>query len=297
MQIVIRAYEYWRRSGDDAWLKRQGPKALKALKFAWIADGWDGDQDGVMEGCQHNTMDVEYFGPNPQMEFLYLAALEAAACIVEATEEASLAAKCRDLRRRGIEWTAKNLFNGSYYEHRIVPPTGKIAEGLMSGMGAKDPQNPDYQLGAGCLVDQLVGEMSAFAADLPYATDPAQRRTTLKTIVARNRRGPNCGEESFNCMRSFVFSDETSLRMAWYPEGRLPRSPFPYYGETMTGFEYVVAVLLAADGETDEAARVVKDIRDRYDGVKRNPFDEAECGHHYARALDAWTVLRAFAKE
>ena len=42
------------------------------------------------------------------------------------------------------------------------------------------------------------------------------------------------------------------------------------------------------------AEQVVRDIRDRYDGVKRNPFDEAECGHHYARALDAWSVLQAW---
>ena len=62
----------------------------------------------------------------------------------------------------------------------------------------------------------------------------------------------------------------------------------------MTGFEYVVAGLLAMNGRFAEAERVVKDIRDRYDGEKRNPFDEAECGHHYARALAAWTVLATF---
>ena len=39
---------------------------------------------------------------------------------------------------------------------------------------------------------------------------------------------------------------------------------------------------------------VVCDIRDRYDGEKRSPFDEAECGHHYARALAAWSVFKAF---
>jgi hypothetical protein len=42
-------------------------RAKKSLEFAWTQGGWDGNEDGVMEGCQHNTMDVEYFGPNPQM--------------------------------------------------------------------------------------------------------------------------------------------------------------------------------------------------------------------------------------
>lgn len=38
----------------------------------------------------------------------------------------------------------------------------------------------------------------------------------------------------------------------------------------------------------------MRDIRSRFDGRKRNPFDETECGHHYARALAAWSVLQAF---
>lgn len=49
-----------------------------------------------------------------------------------------------------------------------------------------------------------------------------------------------------------------------------------------------------AAGKVTAAEQVVRDIRDRYDGVKRNPFGEAECGHHYARALDAWSVLQAW---
>ena len=75
---------------------------------------------------------------------------------------------------------------------------------------------------------------------------------------------------------------------------RKPKKPFPYYGENMTGFEYVVAANLAQRGRFAEAEKVVRDIRSRYDGRKRNPFDEAECGHHYARALAAWSVLKAW---
>ncbi|HEU5327259.1 MAG TPA: hypothetical protein VFU78_04145, partial [Thermomicrobiales bacterium] len=39
--------------------------------------------------------------------------------------------------------------------------------------------------------------------------------------------------------------------------------------------------------------RVIQAIRDRYDGEKRNPFDEAECGHHYARAMASWGAVLA----
>jgi hypothetical protein len=34
-------------------------------------------------------------------------------------------------------------------------------------------------------------------------------------------------------------------------------------------------------------------VRRRYDGVLRNPYDEAECGHHYARAMASWGLVHA----
>jgi hypothetical protein len=37
----------------------------------------------------------------------------------------------------------------------------------------------------------------------------------------------------------------------------------------------------------------VEDIRRRHDGEKRNPFNEPECGHHYARAMAAWSPVLA----
>jgi len=293
-QTIVKAYEYVSKAKDDAWLRKWWPRIRRSVEFCWIEGGWDADCDGVVEGCQHNTMDVEYYGPNPQMGFLYLAALEAAAKMADACGDGDFAAKCRGLKRRGSEWIEKNLFNGEWYEHIITPPKGKIAEGLgNSGMGAKDLSDPDFQLGAGCLVDQLVGQYAAVCAGLGPVADRAHALTTLKTIMKRNRRGYP-GDESFNPLRGYALAGERSIRMAWYPEGRRPRSPFPYYAETMTGFEYVVAALFAQYGDYAAAEEVVRDIRDRYDGNRRNPFDEAECGHHYARALAAWSVFKAW---
>ena len=61
----------------------------------------------------------------------------------------------------------------------------------------------------------------------------------------------------------------------------------------MTGFEHTVAAHLFTLGEDEAALQIVSDIRERYDGRKRNPFDEAECGHHYARAMASWTSILA----
>ena len=66
-------------SGDDEWLRRLWPACRRSIEFAWIEGGWDADRDGLAEGAQHNTMDVEYYGPTPVIQSWYLAALAAAA--------------------------------------------------------------------------------------------------------------------------------------------------------------------------------------------------------------------------
>jgi len=293
MQCIVKAYENWKKTGDEAWIRRLYPNIRKSLEFAWVPNGWDGDRDGVMEGCQHNTMDVDYYGPNPQMEFLYLAALKAMAAMSDACGEPAFAQTCRDLFARGSAWTERNLFNGAYYEHKVVPMKGAPAAGTCTGT-SRDAADPDYQLAAGCLVDQLVGDYAARHVGLGPVADEAHARTTLDTILARNASDRESSQ--FNNMRDFAFPEEPALKMAWYPPGRMPAKPFPYYVENMTGFEYVVAANLAQRGDFARAEKVVRDIRSRYDGRKRNPFDEAECGHHYSRALAAWSVLQAYAK-
>ncbi len=294
MGCLLKLHREWRLSGDTAWLRPLWPHARRALEFAWLPGGWDADQDGVMEGCQHNTMDVEYFGPNPQMASWYLGALRAAAAMARAVDEPDFAAKCDVLFARGRAWVDANLFNGDYYEHHIRPARSwdEVRPGLAVGMGAKDPANPDFQLGAGCLIDQLAGQVNAHFEDLGHLLDPEHEREALCAVLTHNRRKGFAGH--FNHMRSYVLGDETALLMASYPRGNRPARPFPYYTEVMTGFEYCLAVHLLQEGMERDGLKVVRNIRARYDGRKRNPFDEAECGHHYARALASWGLIPAF---
>ncbi len=69
--------------------------------------------------------------------------------------------------------------------------------------------------------------------------------------------------------------------------------PFVYSDEVWTGIEYQVAAELIYDGWVEEGLTIVRAVRDRYNGLHRNPWDEEECGHHYARAMASWAVLLA----
>jgi non-lysosomal glucosylceramidase len=295
MGALVKLYRDWRLSGDDNLLKAAWPAAKRALEFCWLPGGWDADQDGVMEGVQHNTMDVEYYGPNPQMGAWYLAALRSVAEMARYLGEDSFAADCEKLFAQGSAWLDANLFNGEYYRHEIRPVASleDIHPGLRHpSMGARDLSEPELQLGDGCLVDQLVGQFLAHVAGLGHLLNPDHVLSTLRSIVKYNFK-PDFYAHA-NHMRSFVIGGESALVMASYPHGNRPTRPFPYFAEVMTGFEYTAAVGLAYEGQFDDALRIIQAIRDRYDGAKRNPFDEAECGHHYARAMASWGAVLAW---
>ncbi len=292
MGCLMKLYRDWQLSGDDRMLDSLWPHAKKAVEFCWIEGGWDADKDGVMEGCQHNTMDVEYYGPNPQMGLWYLGALRAAEEMARHQGDEAFAATCRSLFEQGSRWIDENLFNGEYYEHHIRPPKDRsaVAPALLVGMGAADLSKPDYQLGSGCLVDQLVGQYTAHVCGLGYLAKPEHVRKTLASIMKCNYR--ESLYDHFNCMRSFAMDGESALLMASYPKDR-PENPFPYFSEVMTGFEYTAAVGMLQEGMIDDGLKCIANIRDRYDGRKRSPFDEAECGHHYARAMASWAAVPA----
>lgn len=286
MGCVMKIYREWQLSGDNEYLRGNWNRIKDVLSYAWIERGWDGNQDGVMEGSQHNTMDVNYYGPNPQMGFWYMGALRAAEEMAKAMHDKAFAKKCSALFRQGSEWMDTHLFNGEYYEQKMTDPvTFEYID-----MSDPDATIPAWQLGRGCLVDQLVGQYMAHICGLGYLGDKNHIRTTLESVMKYNF--VKDFSRHFNNMRSYVMGSEGGLLMAAWPHGRL-EVPFPYFGEVMTGFEYCAATGMIYEGLTDDALTCVKAIRDRYDGAKRNPFSEAECGYHYARSMASWAPVVA----
>ena len=292
MGQIIHAYLDWRLSGDVAWLREIWPRIKKALEFAWTPGGWDANRDGVMEGVQHNTYDVEFYGPNPQCGVYYLGALRAAEEMARALGDASSAHEYHRLFQSGSRWIDANLFNGEYYVQQVRGwRADQIAAGLRSSMGSEDTQNPQYQVGAGCLVDQLVGQYLADVTGLGPLLDVNHIRKTLDSIYRYNRKPTLVNHDSVQ--RVFALNDEAAMVICDYGKAKRPRIPFPYYAEVMTGFEYSTAAHMIYAGMATQGIECIRDIRSRYDGEKRNPWDEAECGRHYARAMAAWSGLLA----
>ena len=294
---LVKLYRDWQLSGDDEFLRRVWPGARRALEFCWIEGGWDADRDGVMEGCQHNTMDVEYFGPNPEIGGWYLAALRAGEEIAAYLGETAFAADCRRMFEHGRDWIDANLFNGDYYEHQIwpQPDRSRIAPGLRrpEQYAPQRLEAPEHQVGAGCLVGQLVGQAAARLSGLGPLLDPDHVAATLRSIVRYNFRPSMRGH--MNQFRSYVLAHEAGLVIAAYPRGDRPERPFPYSNEVWSGLEYTAAVGMLQEGQPSAARQVIEAVRARHDGARRNPFDEAEYGHHYARALAAWGAVVAVA--
>ncbi len=290
MGQIMKLYLDWRLSGDADWLRTHWPAAKRALEFAWIPGGWDANRDGVMEGVQHNTYDVEFLGPNPLCGVWYLGALRAAEQMATAMNDPEFAGQCRQLFESGSKWIDANLFNGEYYIQKIQgTPKDRIAPGLISGMGSADTESPDFQVGEGCLVDQLLGQYFAHMVGLGPLLDPAHIRTAVQSIYKNNYKRSMYDWESVQ--RTYVLNDEAALVVCDYPAGKRPKVPFPYFAEVFTGLEYATAALMMAEGMVDKGVEAVRSVRRRYDGERRNAWNEAECGNHYARAMSSWAPI------
>jgi len=294
MGLVMQVYREWLISNDDAWLRRVWPQAKRALEFAW--NYWDADRDGVMEGVQHNTYDMEWWGANTMTGSLYLGALRAGEELARIVGDTRSAAAYRKLFEKGSAWTDKHLFNGEYYEQKVNPSANdRWPEPYHSthdrGKDDKFPHWPRWQFGRGCLSDQLIGQWVASLLGLGYLYDKRNVRKALKSIFRHNWRRDL---HDHPCtLRIYAVNDEAGLIIGTWPRGERPGYAFWFADEVWCGIEYQVASHLIAEGMVDEALCIVKGVRDRHRGDRRNPWNEFECGHHYARSMASYALLTA----
>lgn len=309
MGAVLKCYREWKISGNNDWIKENWENIKKVLEYAWSPmneDEWDIDKDGVIEGRQHHTLDRELFGPSSWLEGMYLAALKATAEIGEFLGDKEKACEYRTLFNKGYEWTKENLFNGRYFIHKIdlndksvidrFAEKTQIFKNEFSPMKSVDDywnfenNQIKYQIGQGSSIDQMLAQWHANILGLGAVFDKKQISTALDEMMNNNFKSSM--RDFVNPWRIYSLNDEAGTVMCDYPKGvEKPEIPVMYCEETMTGFEYSFAGLLLSEGKYEEGLRVIRAVRNRFDGNKRNPWNEFECGHNYARSMASFAFI------
>jgi len=269
---VLKAYREHQMSPDDQFLNRNWPKIRKSLEFLVREDG---NADGLIEGTQHNTYDINFYGPNTMVGSLYLAALRAAEEMARESGDDDFARQCRGIFERGSKLSVEQLFNGEYFIQEV------------------DLQkHPKAQYADGCLSDQLFGQGWAHQVGLGYVYPKANVEATLGAIWKYNW-APDIGpqNEAHPPERWFAHPGEAGLFTCTWPRSKHMAAGVRYKNEVWTGIEYQVAGNMAWEGMVTEALAICRGVHERYHPAKHNPFNEVECGDHYARAMASFGVL------
>ncbi len=272
MGTILKLYREWLLSGDDEMLQELWPKAKRTMDFAQKV--WDADGDGVMEGEQHNTYDIEFFGANTMMGSLYLGALKASAIMAARVGDEEARERYLDLFAKGTVNLDSACWDGDYYIQVVDLEA-----------------HPRYQYGTGCLADQLLGQWFSHVVGLGHVLPADHVKSSLRSLFQHNFR--TSFHDHANPQRIYALADDAGLLLCTWPKGGRPALPVVYGDEVWSGIEYQVAAHMIYEGLVDEGLSIVKGIRDRHDGIRRNPFNEFECGDHYARALARRSVLLA----
>lgn len=280
---VLRTYREHQMSADSAFLKRLWPRVKASLEYLIRHDA---NGDGLLEGAQHNTLDAQWFGEVPWLSSLYIAALAAGQAMALEMGDAAFAARCEGLKDRGGKSLVAQLWNEPYgYFIQRADPAHARAVGSYNG----------------CEIDQVFGQHWAFQVGLRRIISPAHVVRALQSLWTYNFT-PDVGpyRRVHKPGRWYAMPGEAGLLMVTFPKGDGPRIDDPsggwsamYFNECMNGFEYQAAGHMVWEGLVQEGLAITRAVHDRYDAARRNPWNEVECGDHYARSMASYGVFLA----
>ena len=299
---IMKAYREWRISGDDEWLKKLFPHIKNSLDFC-IRE-WDPRLTGTIEEPHHNTYDVEFWGPNGMSASFYLGALKAMIIMgIYLGEDVSQYGR---LLETGIKAMENELYNGEYFFQKIQvaglnspSPIEAAKTSIRSDYSPEaklilEQEGPKYQYGKGCLSDGILGLWIAKVCGLDDTIIAHDKVKNHLASVYRYNFKKDLSDHGNPQRPSYALKKEGGLLLCSWPGGGKLSLPFVYSNEVWTGIEYQVASHLMFSGMTREALDIVKACRSRYDGKIRNPFDEYECGHWYARAMASYGLIQGY---
>ncbi len=293
----MKIYREWRISGDTSWLEKHWPAVKRSLDYC--IETWDPGHGGLIEDPHHNTYDIEFWGPDGMCSSFYLGALQAALLIGRALHDPQpryekLAAACKS--RLEAE-----LFNGEYFRQHVQRAgfrgpyplkTAFFKDYSSDTVALFNKEGPKYQYDNGCLSDGVLGAWMAFVCGVGEPLDSAKVTAHLRAVHRHNLKA-SLADQSNPQRPSYATGKEGGLLLCSWPKGGELSLPFVYSNEVWTGIEYQCASHMIRTGLVAEGLEVVRTCRARYDGRVRNPFDEYEYGHWYARAMSSYALLEA----
>ena len=187
---------------------------------------------------------------------------------------------------RGRRKLPAELFDGEYFVNR---PDPKHLDSINSG--------------SGCHIDQVMGQGWAFQVGLPRVLPEKETVSALKSLWRYNFT-PDVApyRTAYKAGRWYAMPGEAGLLMCTFPrsdwdytqaKGKGAEWAAGYFNECMNGFEYQVAGHMLWEGLVTEGLAVTRAVHDRYHAARRNPFNEVECGDHYARSMASYGVFLA----
>lgn len=294
---IMKVYREWRISGDDDWMRSLWSKVRQSLDYC--IEVWDPDHLGALIEPHHNTYDIEFWGPDGMCTSFYLGALQAAALMGKAT--GADVGLYEELLEKGCAYMDSELWDGEYYiqiiqwrELRAQDPTRNPS--LRTGYSPEaiellEKEGPKYQYGNGCLSDGILGAWIARVCGVGPYLDPEKEAGHLRAIHKHNLKH-DLSNHANPQRPTYAIGKEAGMLLCSWPKGGKLSLPFVYSDEVWTGIEYQVASHLMLMGCVNEGLEIVRACRDRYDGRVRNPFNEYECGHWYARAMASYGLLQ-----
>jgi len=273
---ILKAYREHQMTPDNAFLKRNWPRIKKVLLYSI---GQDGNDDGLIENSQHNTFDINFEGPNTFVGSLYLAALRAGEEMAREMGDEDFAKRCRKIFESGSRLSVERLWDGEYFIEVV-----DLAK------------HPKHQYEKGCLSDQLFGQGWAEQLGLGYIYPAENVKKALQSIWMYNW-APNIGPYNVDHKpeRWFAREGEPGLFTCTWPKSPYLPAGVRYKNEIWTGIEYQAAGHMVWEGMVEEALVICDGIQRRYHPARHNPYNEVECGDHYARAFASWGVYTALA--
>lgn len=295
---IMKVYREWRISGDNEWLRKMYPMVKSSIDYC--IKTWDPKHKGAIEEPHHNTYDIEFWGPDGMHSSFYIGALTAIAAMGKFLgKDVSLYQQLATAGRKVME---TDLYDGEYFIQKIKvddlnaknPATSQSFGGEYSkeAKDLLDKEGPKYQYGKGCLSDGVLGAWIGRMCGLADVIDKEKIKSHLLAVHKYNLKN-NLSEHANPQRPSFALGDDGGLLLCSWPKGGKLSLPFVYSDEVWTGIEHQVASHLMLMGKVKEGLDIVRAARNRYDGRIRNPFNEYECGHWYARALSSYGYLQA----